>query len=363
MKIIHCGDLHLDSKMESNLTKDQAKLRKKELLDAFERMVTFAKTNGVEVIMIAGDMFDKTHVKKEARNRVWEQIKAHPEIDFCYLKGNHDKCDFLSEEQLELVSNFHTFSQEQWTSYEYGDVVISGIELDKTNVNTLGANLVLEQDKFNIVLLHGQEVNYQGKDSTQVIHLTALQNKFIDYLALGHIHSYKQEALDERGIYCYCGCLEGRGFDECGEKGFVLLEIENKKLTTTFVVNQGRQFHEVELEVDESMDMLEIMSQIEKKVEHISSEDAVKFVIKGVVDFDFDVDLDRIKDRFMQRFFFVKCYDKTRVAIRYEDFLQDRSLKGEFVRLLQRQQELSEDERSEIIEIGLHAIMGEEIEE
>ena len=33
------------------------------------------------------------------------------------------------------------------------------------------------------------------------------------------IHKYKKEKLDNRGVYCYSGCLEGRGFDECGEKG------------------------------------------------------------------------------------------------------------------------------------------------
>ena len=54
--------------------------------------------------------------------------------------------------------------------------------------------------------------------------------KNIDYLALGHIHKYKQAELDQRGVYCYSGCLEGRGFDECGEKGFVLLDIDEESL-------------------------------------------------------------------------------------------------------------------------------------
>jgi hypothetical protein len=42
--------------------------------------------------------------------------------------------------------------------------------------------------------------------------------------------------------------------------------------------------------------------------------------------------------------------------------VHDRSLKGEFVRLMQKE-ELSEEERSQIIEIGMKAIMGEDIEE
>ena len=34
------------------------------------------------------------------------------------------------------------------------------------------------------------------------------------------------DKMDSRGIYCYPGCLEGRGFDECEQKGFVVLDID-----------------------------------------------------------------------------------------------------------------------------------------
>ena len=37
-----------------------------------------------------------------------------------------------------------------------------------------------------------------------------------------------------RDRYCYSGCLEGRGFDECGQKGFVVLDIDDEKLTAGF---------------------------------------------------------------------------------------------------------------------------------
>ena len=55
MKIIHCADLHLDSKMTANLSKDQARERKREILRTFTRMVEYASKNDVRVILIAGD--------------------------------------------------------------------------------------------------------------------------------------------------------------------------------------------------------------------------------------------------------------------------------------------------------------------
>ena len=58
MKIIHCADLHLDSNMTSNLSREQAKQRKAELLATFERMIAYAKDNFVKAVIIAGDLYD-----------------------------------------------------------------------------------------------------------------------------------------------------------------------------------------------------------------------------------------------------------------------------------------------------------------
>ena len=70
MKIIHCADLHLDSKMTSNLSKEQAKERKMEILRTYSRMIEYAKNNDVKAIIIAGDLFDTRNVSATARNRL-----------------------------------------------------------------------------------------------------------------------------------------------------------------------------------------------------------------------------------------------------------------------------------------------------
>ncbi len=362
MKIIHCADLHLDSKMESNLDRDAAGLRREELLDTFEAMVDYAAEVQARVILIVGDLFDKPNVRKAAKQRVVEQIKMHPEIDFCYIKGNHDQSELISEMlEMEELSNLKLFGSEEWTSYDYDDVVITGMELVKENSQTLGMNLVLDQNRINIVALHGQEADYQGKDKTEIVNLSMLRNKYIDYLALGHIHSFKQERLDDRGVYCYSGCLEGRGFDECGAKGFVLLTIEDGKLQSEFVQMAKRQLHEVSVEVNPEMQMLDVIALAKDAVQDISSEDLVKIIVSGVTNMQLDIDIKRLLRSLDKDFFYIKGYDRTTVAVDYESFRRDKSLKGEFVRLME-QQHMSEDERSAIIELGIKAIMGEDLE-
>ena len=81
-------------------------------------------------------------------------------------------------------------------------------------------------------MLHGQLSTAKAKDKTEVIPLRDMKNRYIDYLALGHLHDYQSGKLDTRGTWCYSGCLQGRGFDECGEKGYVLLEVEDREFVS-----------------------------------------------------------------------------------------------------------------------------------
>ena len=361
MKMIHCADLHLDSKLNANLDRDKAALRRQELLDTFSRLVDYAADNGVDAILIAGDMFDKTHIRKQARSRVIDEIATHPDIDFLYLQGNHDRTDFLQDVDITQLPNLKLFSDVEWRGYRYDDVVVTGREITADNAKTFTMNLVLDQADVNIVMLHGQESDYEGNDKTQIVPLYELRGKYIDYLALGHIHSYKKAKLDERGEYCYCGCLEGRGFDECGEKGFVLLTIEDKKVQSQFVPFAKRSLHEVQIEITPEKSMPEILDDISGAVSDISADDMVKTVLTGYVNMDGEADTDRIRSRFAESFFFFKVYDQTRINIDYDSFMGDKSLKGEFVRIMQ-QAELPEDKKARIVEIGMKALMEEEIE-
>ena len=359
MRIIHCADLHLDSKMESNLDKDQALLRRSELIETYERMVEYAVANQVRAILIAGDLFDKTHIRKEVKRRVVEQIVAHPEIDFYYLKGNHDRCDFMEAGIDEVPANFHMFTDTGWISYTCDDVVITGIEINSSNAATLPQSLVLDSANTNIVMLHGQQSDYDGKDGAEIVNTSALKGKFIDYLALGHIHKYIFQQLDDRGVYCYPGCLEGRGFDETGDKGFVLMEIEDGVITSEFIPFALRRLHEIEVAVTADMDVQSVINKAKKLLDDVDPQDMIKFVITGERELEDEIDITRFIRAFENKYF-VKCYDRTKTLIDYASYQYDKSLKGEFVRLVQSQ-DMDEDEKAKIIEIGIKAIMGEDI--
>ena len=388
MKIIHCADLHLDSKMTTNLTKEKAKERKNELLMTFQKMIQFADEQNVAAIIIAGDLFDKDKVSKTAMNAVQQAIENHPQMDFYYLRGNHDVDSFLSS--LENMQDNLKLFGDTWTSYVAnedkqadsevaedtqashrvsknagGSIVITGVEFTADNQGQIYDSLVLNADSYNIVVLHGQESEYVGKDKTEIVHIRQLKNKGIDYLALGHIHSYKEEPLDSRGVYCYSGCLEGRGFDECGEHGFVLLDIdeETKQCTRQFVPMAQRQIYAVDIDVTGCNSTVDMERQIEAELKEHTYPDTglMKFVLVGEVDVECEKDIDYLVKQFKERFYFLKIYDETRLHVDYKEFALDASLKGEFVRTVMQEDELSEDEKAEIIRYGIQALAGEEI--
>ena len=101
MRLIHCADLHLDSAMTTHLSPDKTKERKNELLGTYLRMIDYAKANGINAVLIAGDMFDKKAVSKTTLETVYGSIVNNSEIDFYYLKGNHDSAfSFLLTERF-----------------------------------------------------------------------------------------------------------------------------------------------------------------------------------------------------------------------------------------------------------------------
>ncbi|MCR5273404.1 MAG: metallophosphoesterase [Lachnospiraceae bacterium] len=363
MRFLHCADLHLDSKLTANLDSKRARERKTELLNTFVKMVDYAARENVDVVLIAGDLFDTNKISVTAKSTVRAAVENHPDIKFLYLKGNHDNNDFISEED-EIPENLLMFDN-TWKAYHFGNIDVYGIELDKDNSSVASDALVCDSSKFNIVMLHGQVEKSAVKDKAERINISGYKNKGVDYLALGHIHAYKKEALDARTTYCYPGCLEGRGFDECGEHGFVIVDVDENtgNYTHRFIPFAKRHLYELRVDVSDCNDSISMQNRVEECIKDagIKSDDLIKIVLVGEVDVECEKDENLILSKFEDSFYFAKIVDETGVRVDIEDYLLDESLKGEFVRTVLSDESMDETERGEVIRIGLKALAGEEI--
>lgn len=362
MKIIHCADLHLDSSMESNLTKEKAEQRKNELISAFEKMVKYAVTNDVQAVVIAGDFFDSEKtVSRDIRKRIFHTIRSNRNIKFFYLRGNHDNAEFFSDFS-ELPLNLKFFCADKWNSFNIGNVCITGREVNSFSED-IYEQLKLDFSKINIVTLHGQTENSLKQINKNFINISRLKGKNIDYLALGHIHSFSAGKIDERGSYCYSGCLEGRGFDETGAKGFILLEIdENKReIKPLFVKSSIRMIHKKDVDITALESYSDILDKITDEISDFSENSLVKINLKGQVSESAEILVESFEKQLLDRFYYVKICDESEITIDFERYRNDFSLKGEFVRLVESKN-ISEKQKSFIIKTGLRALSGKSID-
>lgn len=355
MKIIHCADLHLDSKLESNLPTAKSRERKKEIIMAFNRMVDYATENGVTAVIIAGDLFDTNRMLPTTRDMVLGKIAECRDTEFLYLCGNHDAGKALAE--CDLPENLKLFN-DSWTTFEFGNVVITGVELNEENCRHIYGSLRLSPERFNIVTMHGQIDSASGVDK---VNRNELADKGIDYLALGHYHTYRTGELGKNGVWCYSGCLEGRGFDECGDKGFVVLDIdEDNSYKAMFVKNSMRDIVEIECDITSVSDTSVMLQKIDTVTASVSADAMLKVVLVGKLPEDARKDIELFKKHLQESFWFAKIKDKTRIELRFEDYVNDVSLKGEFIRKALTS-DMSEDEKNRIIECGLAALSGQEV--
>lgn len=354
MKIIHTSDIHLDSPLTSRLSQDKVKERRRELLFGFVRLIEEAKALHAGAMIISGDLFDNTKVTKRALDTALNAIENAPEINFFYIQGNHEG-DAISTTARALPENLKIFGNE-WTYFHMGDLTFAG---RNTICEGMFDELSLSENRKNIVILHGELRDRCAAPET--IGLKDAAGKNIDYLALGHYHSYSAEAIDGRGVAVYCGVPEGRGFDETGDKGYVVLSTDSSRILYSFHSFAKRKLHIVDLPLDGAVRTAEINERAERALRLIPRDDIVRLELSGRYFPNLWKDIDSLIRDFGHRFYYFEVKDSSRIAINPEDYKHDMSLKGEFIRTVSADATLSEDEKERIIACGINALMGEDL--
>ena len=406
VKLIHTADLHLDSAFRSRFTKEEAENRRQKQLMAWKELLSFAVEKKVQGILIAGDLFDSPVVSHGTMDFFLSTISEHPEISFFYLRGNHDtENTFCYQENL--PKNLFLFS-EKGKKYRLNDrLLLAGVEYGTKDISfgenegatqgagqaaeqgvgqetvrgaeTLSKNeteseeesrfLKLKEEDCNILLLHG--ALYQGTpkgDSFQGeegIFLKNLEKLPLSYIALGHIHKGGEGKLNNGALWAYPGCLQGRGFDEEGEKGFLYLKVEEEKkeIRKEFIPIKQGEFRILEIELLEDEGTLACLKKIEEEMEKasISKEDSLRIILKGKKGLEQERNLRYLQLQLQDSVFFLEIRDECELSWNREEAMKEKSLKGEFLRVLAAADNLSKEEQEEIIALGMGLLQGGEL--
>ena len=355
MKLIHTADLHLGSKIESKFPPEKAKQRRAELRNSFARMIERAKELGSTAILVAGDAFDTDPATPEDYAFFFGAIKANADLTFLLLHGNHDAgVPFPAD-----LPNLFAFGGE-WKAWEKDGVAVSGIEMTEDNCASLYDGFSPVPGKTNIVTLHG---GLGSSPAVGTVVLSKLSDRGIDYLALGDYHARQDGKLDARGVWAYPGCPEGRGFDEPGEKGFLLLTVENGAVKTEFIPHACRTLFAIDCDLSGASGDYEATEIARKAIAAIPAKDPIRVNLTGKVGFDRTGLAEKIESRLSGdgKHFFVSVKDRTTPALDFVSIRGELSLRGEFLRLLD-EKDLPEETKNAILETGLRALSGQSLD-
>lgn len=262
MKILHTSDWHI-----GRLLNDYSLLEDQRFL--LERLYGLIEENGVEVLLISGDLFDRRVPSAQAvklLDEVFFHLVAKMKIKVLAIGGNHDSPERLSfasrlyrESGLYMESVFDGNVRKVTLEDEFGEVcfhllpytdpyalrrlygdtvppgdnavfqetarrIVEG--MDKSKRNILLAHgffgwISREGEQQNELVLSNSEINVGGSEMAD---LSTLQD--FDYIALGHLHAPQKVWRD---TVRYSGSLLKYSTSEANQrKSAVLLDLKEK---------------------------------------------------------------------------------------------------------------------------------------
>lgn len=358
VKILHCADVHIGA-AESFLS--TAERRKFERIITFEKIIDKAKEGGVQIVAIAGDLFDYNGVENDLADLVFEKIASVPEIKVIFAAGNHDpltadspfKTRSLPENLYVLGTNDDCIIFDEIKLRVYGrsfeNVYMSGEERFLVTPP--------DDDYINLMVIHGElksDLNSQYNPITPKF----VKDCKMDYIALGHVHKNTDIGRIEDTFFAYCGCPEGRGFDELGEKGVYIGEISKGSCSLQFVPVCKRRYICEKIDITSLNSSADICDKIRSELKERNGEDFAenlyKIELTGLLCEGFNLNLHEILSRISDEVYFAKIKDSTETKIDFEKLSGEISLKGLFVKNMLAKIDNSSEEENGILKKALN---------
>lgn len=280
MKILHTSDLHLGKNLlEESLFEDQKLV--------LEDIIKIIKEKNIDVVLIAGDIYDKSIPSVDAVNLfdnfLFELSKIKTEV--LIISGNHDSNDRLSFGS-KIFDNMNIHIETEYTGklkkYSFDDVDFYMLPFVKPfhikkymtmeeyeNVNSSNEmmkwilkNEKIDKSRKNIIMLHqfvmnaGDKIEFSDSESqTNVGTLDAIDvNLFddFDYVALGHIHRGQKI---KRDTVRYSGTPLKYSFSEVNNKNGVIIYDTDSKEYEIIEINPLRKMRVIRGYFDDIMKM------------------------------------------------------------------------------------------------------------
>ena len=366
VKILHCADIHIGA--AESFLKTNADSRRIETLLTFEKIIDSAVESQVDIILIAGDLFDSNTLPDRFVDAVFTKIR-NSGIKTVFAAGNHDPLDaespFLNRD---LPENLYVLgTKDECITFEDINLKVYGRSFEGAFLQGKHQfDITPDKDYVNLMVQHGDLCSDLSSDYNAITP-TFVKNSGMDYIALGHVHKRSPIGNIGNTYFAYCGCPEGQGFDELDEKGIYIGEIGKGKCELEFVPVSKRQHIHAKIDISGNKDNTEISKVI---TDYLNTnygenygENLYKIELVGAVSPETQISVAEICSRVSQSVYYVKIKDSTEFAIDFETLAKEKSLKGIFVKnMLERENNSPEEEKPIIrkaLKLGLKAFLTE----
>ncbi len=350
MRFVHCADLHLDTVFSGLKDEQSSVLRQRELRGTFSAIIDLAKT--ADALFIAGDLFDQDSVEPETLHVLRQGFASLGEIPVFIAAGNHDPlCAASYYRVADFPENVHVFGHEI-EKISLPDCDIYGVSFKSAVADaSLLEGFTADGEKPSVLLVHG---NLAGEGYNPINREMAM-GFGVSYLALGHVHAYAETRLGKT-LCAYPGCPEGRGFDELGEKGVIVGEINESGVKTEFVPLCRRQYQEISLDISGVFTHEAVVAKV--KEAGLCEKNLYKIILAGET--ELAIDVGSLAADFPE-FFFVKFYDRTCCPVDLAALAEESGVRGMFVKKLLPEVSAGNEQAMRALQFGLSALSGEKV--
>lgn len=360
MRLLIFSDLHLDAPFVW-AGRELARARRQALRDTLCRISELAQSEQVNAVLCAGDLYEHDRFTPDTRVFLRDAFAKLEPTPVFLAPGNHD---WFGEQslyrQVDWSANVHVFTAARLTPVELTDGLTLWGAGHCAPANTDGffdGGFSVDRGGVNLGLFHGSERSEfrwqeDGKAPHAQFSARQIPASGLDHAFCGHFHTPKDAEW-----HTYPGNPDPLTFGETGERGAVIADIACDGTTT-------RTRHRVAVsEVhDRTVDLTgvthsgEVRERVAAEVKALSG--VVRVTLTGEVEPEVDVRLSDIDSGWDHLEALVARRGSIAVAYDLDELRSEKSVRGEFIRLVEADPGLHDDVRRRVLTTGLRALAG-----
>jgi len=327
MRFIHTADWQIGMKA-AHVGAVGQQVRERRLQSA-RRVIEVAKEQSADFVLMAGDTFENNAVDRVLVQRVADILAGFPGPVYI-LSGNHDPLSpgsVWEHPAWTAHSNLHILRSAAPVEIPGGVLYPCPIYEKYSQRDPTRWIDATSESRIAIGIGHGTVQGLQTEDLDYPIARDAAQRGRLDYLAIGHWHSYASfpgASGDARLVYS--GTHETTKFGERDSGNVLLVEIDSRGATPriTPIRTGGLQWRVIEADLSDAGDL----ERLRRSIETLDTPENLRLTLadvrlRGFLHPQAQPELQRLRELLEARFFYGRIDESSLMPPPSDDWLED----------------------------------------